>query len=73
MVTVANVSEPARRYFLTVNDVEREVDAEAFIAMERACGFHPKPGCGPFATAGFSSHGMDGCRKGRIEIDRRDA
>ena len=52
------------RYFVTDHDgVERETDARGFIAMEANCGFRPKPGCGPFATGGFSS----GRRGGRIE------
>lgn len=53
------------RYFVTEDDgIERETDAAGFLAMERQCGFRPKPGCGPFATAGFSS----GTRGGRIEF-----
>lgn len=52
------------RYFVTDHDdVERETDARGFIDMERRCGFRPKPGCGPFATGGFSQ----GNRGGRIE------
>lgn len=34
---------------------EREVEAATYIAVERRLGFTPKPGCGPFATAGCSS------------------
>jgi hypothetical protein len=52
------------RYFITDTDgVERETDAAGFIQLERSCGFRHKPGCGPFATGGFSS----GKREGRIE------
>ena len=52
------------RYFITDDDgIEIETDAAGFIAMEARCGFRPKPGCGPFATGGFSS----GDREGRIE------
>lgn len=52
------------RYFVTDHDgVERETDSNGYISMERSCGFHPKPGCGPFATGGFTS----GDRAGRIE------
>lgn len=52
------------RYFIDDGSgVERETDMEGFISLERSCGFRPKPGCGPMATAGFSS----GNRQGRIE------
>lgn len=53
------------RYFVTDHDgIERETDARGFLDMERSCGFRPKPGCGPFATGGFSH----GTRSGRIEM-----
>lgn len=59
----------ADRYFITDDDgVEQETDEAGFIAMERRCGFRPKPGCGPFATANFSS----GKRSGRIEMAKTD-
>lgn len=49
------------RYFVTDHDgIERETDAEGYLSMERSCGFRPKPGCGPFATAGFSRDGRSG-------------
>jgi len=51
------------RYFVTEDGVETETTMEGFVAMERRCGFHPKPGCGPIATGSFSS----GSRSGRIE------
>lgn len=62
----------ADRYFVTDEDgIERETDAAGFIAMERRCGFQPKPGCGPFATGGFfQSKPCNGhwiTRTGRIE------
>lgn len=64
------IDRSGERYFVTDHDgAERETDAAGFIAMERRCGFRPKPGCGPFATAGFSS----GHRGGRIEYGSRPA
>lgn len=52
------------RYFVTDDEgIERETDAKGFIAMERQCGFRPKPGH-DFATGGFSQ----GRREGRIEF-----
>lgn len=55
----------ADRYFVTDDDgIERETDQTGFITMERRCGFHPKPSCGPFATGGFSQGG----RSDRIEM-----
>lgn len=59
------VDRTGERYFITDSDgVETETDAAGFIKLERQCGFTPKSGCGPFATAGFSS----GNRRGRIEM-----
>lgn len=40
-----------------------EVTQEEFIKAERAAGFHPKWGCGPVATAGFTS----GMVSGKVE------
>lgn len=63
------------RYFVKIDDCpEREVTAEEFVRAERDAGFHPKPGCGPFATAGFGVtryDGPDGRRSinGRIEFN----
>jgi hypothetical protein len=62
------------RYFVKIDDKpEREVTAEEFVRAERDAGFHPKPGCGPFATAGFGStrYTEGGTRSisGRIERD----
>lgn len=57
---------PGTRYLLTEGDgPEREVTAEEWISAERRAGFHPKPGLGPFATAGFGSTNPD--LHGRIE------
>lgn len=60
------------RYFITDTDgIERETDASGYIRMERNCGFHPKPGCGPFATSSFSQseyeNGRMVTRSGRIQ------
>ena len=44
----------------------REVTQEEFIQAESDAGFQPKSGCGPVATAGFSSEDKDGCVEGRI-------
>jgi hypothetical protein len=58
------IDRSGERYFIADNDgIERETDAAGFIAHERSCGFRPKPGCGPFATGGFTS----GNRHGRVE------
>jgi len=37
-----------------------EVTQEEFILAERAAGFRPKHGCGPVATGGFGSGGIQG-------------
>lgn len=59
-----DVDRSRDRYFVRDHGgPEREVDADGFIAKERGCGFHPKPGCGPFATGGFTQ----GENEGRIE------
>ena len=61
---IIEIDRSRDRYFITEgDDVERETDGAGFISLERSCGFRPKPGCGPFATGGFSS----GNRSGRIE------
>lgn len=61
-VEISERDKTGERYFVTDDDgIERETDQAGFIAMERRCGFRPKPGCGPFATAGFSS-GTASCR-----------
>lgn len=58
-------------YFLRYDDAGPwvEVSAMAFINAEHEAGFHPKPGCGPFATAGFSASIHRGGRL--IEIQGR--
>lgn len=38
----------------------QEVTQEEFVQAERSAGFRPKPGCGPCATAGFSSGSISG-------------
>jgi hypothetical protein len=38
----------------------REVTQEQFIKAEQNAGFHPKRGCGPVATGGFSAGSMEG-------------
>lgn len=51
------------RYFLGIplhRESEVEVTQDEFIAAERAAGFHPKHGCGPLATGGFSTGGSYG-------------
>lgn len=52
------------RYFLKPDtesiEIWNEVTQKAFVNAERAAGFHPKPGCGPVATGGFSGAGMVG-------------
>lgn len=66
----------ANRFFLRngPSDKWREVTQDEYIQAERVAGFHPKPGCGPFATAGF--HGPNGV-EGRLrygehfDLDRR--
>lgn len=45
----------ADKYYIKANDQKIEITQEQFISAERANGFHPKPGCGPCATGGFSS------------------
>jgi len=59
------------RYFLKMNfgnSPEVEVTEEEFCNAERASGFRPKKGCGPTATAGFSS----GAISGRVEFPKDD-
>jgi hypothetical protein len=45
------------RYFLQLlaGGEPTEVTQEQFILAERNAGFHPKRGCGPVATGGFSN------------------
>ena len=47
----------------------RTVSLDEYVAMERLCGFRPKPGCGPTATASFGSTKMEG--KYAISIEGR--
>lgn len=55
------------RYFLKYGEQdEQEVSEAEFIAAERSAGFIPKSGCGPLATAGFSTSAHGGVT-GRIE------
>ena len=55
----------AKKYFLQGEwqDEWGEATQQQFVAAERAAGFHPKAGCGPVATGGFSGGGV----RGRIE------
>lgn len=51
------------RYFLDrdgENPLWLEVTEADFVKAERAAGFRPKPGCGPVATASWSSGGRRG-------------
>lgn len=48
------------RYFITTDGVERETDQAGYVSLERSCGFRPKPGCGPEATASFSRGDVGG-------------
>jgi hypothetical protein len=51
------------RYWLQTGTLAwQEATREQFIQAERNAGFHPKPGCGDIATAGFSGRST----KGRI-------
>lgn len=55
-----------KRYWLRVPGLKwQEVSQVKYIEMERNAGFHPKLGCGPVATASFST----GCIEGRITYD----
>jgi len=57
-------SGPKKRYFVKDGEgPEREVTQDEYVATERSAGFRPKPGCGPEATASFSS----GRLSGRVE------
>lgn len=38
----------------------REVSQSEYLAAERAAGFRPKPGCGPYVTGSFSHGEMRG-------------
>ena len=61
------------KYFLTIDTApEREVTRDEFIAMERICGFIPKPGCGPCATGGFGLSKAGVSIRGRIEESLQD-
>ena len=40
----------------------QEATREQFVQAEREAGFHPKPGCGDVATAGFGN----GITEGRV-------
>lgn len=48
-----------------------EVTQEEFIRAERAAGFHPKYGCGPCATGGFSSGSVSG-KVEYVEEEKQD-
>jgi hypothetical protein len=57
--------EPGRHgetYWLraTESGFYSQVSLEQWCQAERGAGFHPKPGCGPTATGGFSSGGLSG-------------
>ena len=55
------MTEGKERYWLRVSSLPwQEATAKQFIEAERAAGFHPKFGCGPFATSGFSGNGVAG-------------
>lgn len=60
---IDDIDRTGYRYFIDNGDGERETDINGYIDFERSCGFHPKPGCGPLATGGFTS----GNRSGRYE------
>ena len=48
-------------YWLRISGLPwTEVSEVKFVEAERAAGFYPKPGCGPVATAGFSSGVVEG-------------
>ena len=53
------------KYFLkaSFSDNEKEVTQDEFVRAEQNAGFHPKYGCGPVATGGFSN----GTISGRVE------
>ena len=52
------------RYFLKTSFAEeKEVSQDEFVLAEQSAGFHPKYGCGPVATGGFSN----GIVSGRVE------
>lgn len=44
----------------------QEVTQDQFVDAERNAGFHPKSGCGPVATGGFSARGI--C--GRVDYEK---
>lgn len=46
--------QPARLLLTVGSKPEREVTVDQWCAAERMCGFYPKRGLGPMATAGFS-------------------
>ncbi len=49
------------RYWLRISGLPwHEATREQFVQAERSAGFCPKPGCGPVATAGFHSSGVEG-------------
>lgn len=57
------------RYYLSVAGSDyQEVTQEQFIRAEEGAGFHPKKGCGPVATAGFSGNSISG----KIEYEKID-
>lgn len=61
------------KYFITEgNTPEREVTQEEYVRAERSAGFHPKPGCGPTATASFSGKCGGQDISGRTEYDFGD-
>lgn len=66
-----NVWEMLLGLFITLSVVAarasgKPVTLEEWCAAEAEAGFRPKPGCGPAATAGFSTS-VHGGIEGRIE------
>lgn len=54
------------RYWLRAKGTKwQEVSQDKYIDAERSAGFHPKEGCGPVATAGFSN----GSAEGKVTYD----
>ena len=56
------------KYFIKINNIEKEVTKQEFIEMEQSCGFYPKEGL-EIATGGFAYCKGSIDIRGRVEFN----